>query len=123
MFIRSDIIRIQHIYEALSISGDIYIDDNNIRRFSPRGYEYGYEFCCESYEGKRSRGFGKPGRAASWTDYGRFMAHLFKLDPQARIAQYKNATEFIKITSDEHSRNPDEYAAPWLNDRDLMIYA
>lgn len=121
MFIRSDTIRIQHIYEALSVSGDIYIDDGNIRRFKPRGYEYGYEFCCESFYGKRSRGFGKPGRAASWTDYGRFIAQLYKIDPQARIGHYKHATDFIKLTTDDAKRRGEH--APWLNDHDLMIYA
>jgi hypothetical protein len=122
MLIRSNDIRIQHIYEALSISGDIYIDDAGIRRFTPRApYVVGYEFCCESYEGKRSRGFGKPGRAASWTAWGIFIAHLYKIDPQARIGHYTDATNFIKLTTDDAKRRGEP--APWLNDRDLMIYA
>jgi hypothetical protein len=126
MFIRSDNISLFDIHTALRkvrlAGGDIEIDSDGIREFTPRSYSRGYEFFCESFDGRYARN-GRGGRAASWTDYGRFMALLYKLDPQARISFYTDATNFIKITGDIHRNNPDKYPAPWLQDRDLMIYA
>jgi len=88
--------------KARGNGADIYIEA--IRNFNPRNYANGVEFWAESANGKRASAHapvssgprdGYP-RAASWTDYGYLIAHLFNVDPHARIGFYDNEADFVK---------------------------
>jgi hypothetical protein len=80
---------------------DIWID--SIRSFKPRRHSFGVEFWAESLNGTRASGHAAiaPGprdnypRAASWTDYGYVIAHLFNIDPEARIGGYNSKADFV----------------------------
>jgi hypothetical protein len=80
---------------------DIYIDA--LRTFRPRRHANGVEFWAESLNGTRASGHAAiaPGprdnypRAASWTDYGYVIAHLFNIDPEARIGGYNSKADFV----------------------------
>ena len=117
MFIRSDTITVNEIRIAIGSArmqgADIFIDPDGIREFKPRRYANGYELFCESTNGRYARNQ-RGGRAATWTDYGRFIANLYLLDPNAEISFYKSAKEFMQWTRKENKRMPDNYPAPWL---------
>lgn len=60
-------------------------------------------------------------KAATWDEWGIFIANLFKLDPDAKIGAYKTHADFIDQTTREHERitsyRPDLakwHTAPWL---------
>jgi hypothetical protein len=89
------------VTKARANGADVYIDDS--RTWQPRGYSYGTEIWLASVNGKRATAHGPitsgprnhlP-RAASWTDYGYVIAHLFNLDPHARIGFYDNEADFV----------------------------
>lgn len=129
MFIRSDTLTAADIRAALqhawTAGYDIHLDDDGIREFSARRYRRGFQFYCEALAGPRARN-GRPGKAASWDAYGVAMAYLYKLDPQAEIAWYKGAADFIEKTeTTAMSYNPRKrgFEAPWLADAELRNVA
>ena len=108
MKIRSNIITRENVMAAFVAAraengADIWVED--IREFSPRGYANGVEVWAGSNYGKRASGHGpivrgggqaayQP-RAASWSDYGYVMAHLFNVDPHAQVGFYDNEADFV----------------------------
>ena len=105
MKIRSNIITRENVMAAFVAAraenqADIWVED--IREFRPRGYAHGVEVWAESNYGKRATGRNQTGynrgsepRAASWTDYGYVVAHLFNLDPHAQVGFYDNEADFV----------------------------
>jgi hypothetical protein len=62
-----------------------------------------------------------PDKAATWDEWGIFLAELFKIDPNAVLGSYKSRDDFIRITCDEHNRIKlnradllPTHSAPWL---------
>jgi len=103
MFIRSDVITSADVHLAARRArdlneSDIWIADT--RDFKPRRSVHGTEFHAYSYSGKRHRNSGTCGageeRAASWSDYGYLIAHLFNKDPFAQISWYDNEADFVE---------------------------
>jgi hypothetical protein len=128
MFIRSNTLTKDDIFAAVQTARedgeDIYVDEDGIRVFHARQFRTGFQFYCESLNGKRARN-GRPGRSASWDAYGVFMAELYKLDPTAEISQYKNAADFMDWTEFAADTNRGRPAgkAPWLTDYTLQTAA
>ena len=50
-------------------------------------------------------GAGEQG-AASWDQHGEWMARLFDIDPDARIAYYNGAEDFHRSTRDKYTKVP-----------------
>lgn len=70
--------------------------------------------------------------AATWDEWGNFLAYLYKLDPQMVAGQYKTLRDFIDTTQDDLNRfrlwdrtkNPALVkTAPWLRDQNLRALA
>lgn len=60
-------------------------------------------------------------RAATYIEWGDWMVSLFLLDPVAKIGQYDNAEDFVRVTLDmaEHRpkrENAPEHAARWARE-------
>lgn len=55
-------------------------------------------------------------KAATWDEWGLFIAALFKRDAAATIGNYKGVEDFIAKTTADHERNPEKYPASWLDD-------
>ncbi len=72
---------------------DIWIDD--IRSFRPRRGGNGTEFWAYSDNGTQASAHDRLRSAASWTDYGHVIAHLFNVDSHARIGQYNGEADFV----------------------------
>jgi hypothetical protein len=88
------------------------------------------------YEGSRSRehgyvvrlsGSGKytmrniPDKAATWDEWGNFIAAVFERDPEAIVGWYKSREKFIEVTTNEYNRIAKyrrdllpTHSAPWL---------
>jgi hypothetical protein len=102
--ITSDDVRKAFRLARLENAADIWPDD--VRDFRPRlaGYSHGVQFYAYSHDGTRPTAHRTIGsyplddeaRAASWDDYGWMIAHLFKIDPDAIIGQYKGRADFIR---------------------------
>jgi hypothetical protein len=126
MFIRSNIIGQIDIRNAMqharSEGFDILIDEDGIREFKPRKFERGFQLYCEALSGPRARN-GRPGKAASWDAYGVAMAYLYKLDPNAEVAWYKNARHFLDVTGRDVERFRAPGSGPWLTDGELCAVA
>jgi hypothetical protein len=106
MRLSSNVITVQTLAKAFETARyidkqDIWLSD--IAQFNPRRARFGINFHAHSLTGKRKKNSGQYGsnsdsgydRAASWEAYGYVIAHLFKIDPQADIAQYHGEQEFI----------------------------
>ena len=61
---------------------------------------------------------GLPDKSATWTEWGNFIATLFRLDPEAKIGHYKTLADFMRITQDDAARMGED--APWLVDDYLL---
>jgi hypothetical protein len=92
---------------------DIYPVD--ISSFKPRGHEYGVTFYAGSDHGVRlaaHRGdtYEFP-RAASWDAWGWVIARLYLLDPDARIGNYRDVSDFIDkvTTSNRMDKEPKDF--------------
>jgi hypothetical protein len=107
MRVRSNILTSGDVYDAAhrarEVNGaDVYIDA--IRDFKPRREAHGVEFWAYSLNGKVASAHRPIGsysldevpRAASWTDYGYLIAHLFNKDPHAQIGHYDNEADFVE---------------------------
>jgi hypothetical protein len=84
---------------------DIWIEQ--IRTWKPRRETYGVEFTAYSQNGKHARNYGRAGRAASWSDHGYVIAHLFNIDPHAKIGFYDNEADFVEKVSKYQPRDAD----------------
>lgn len=117
------------IYSKVLSPADIYgelrlaIETNDVviesyREFTPRAGGRGYEVYLEGLGARHKRARnGRGGKAASWDDYGLWMARLFKLDPAAKISHYNGVGEFIAFT---RQYQPRDASAPWLADDALL---
>jgi hypothetical protein len=107
MKIRSNIITGFDVRQAFAQAredngADVYIDEQ--RQFKPRRERYGVEVWAYSENGKIATGHRRVGsypldgelRAASWSDYGYVIAHLFNKDPHAQIGFYDNEADFVE---------------------------
>ena len=105
---------VRHAFTMARIKNgaDIYVEE--IKWWTPRQYKvetpkhttyaYGVEVWAESLHGTRATGHvparasgprdGYP-RAASWDDWGYVIAHLFNVDPAARVGFYDNEADFV----------------------------
>jgi hypothetical protein len=111
----SNIITPGDVYTAAATAvtcndADVWIDEH--RTFTPRAnYANGIEFWAHSTNGKVASGHRPVGsyplddqpRAVSWSDYGYLIAHLFSLDPHARIGCYDSEADFVRQVR-EHPR-------------------
>lgn len=109
MKIYSNIITINDIWNAFRKArdengSDIWVGAD-LRTFRPRTERFGAEFWAYSIHGKRASAHAPIGscsrdrhrlRAASWSDYGYVMAHLYNVDPHARVGFYKNEADFVE---------------------------
>lgn len=114
----------------------------DIRSFVPDGcylagfYHRGDVWTSIAEEGSRSREFGfvvrlsgssksvmqrLPDKAATWDEWGIFIAAIFDADPDAICGWYKSREDFIAKTCDKYNRikqyRPDmlkTHSAPWL---------
>lgn len=68
---------------------DIHIDEIAV---APRG---GIQFYCVAMHGTRRTNGGRDGYAAKWSAWGWLIAELYKIDPDAKIGQYKNVFDFV----------------------------
>ncbi len=110
MIIRSDILTHRHLRDALTGIDDVIIEACD--DFKPRRFERGYYIYLEAL---RETGFarnGRPGKAATWDEYGIWIDRLFKIDPDAEIGCYKGVDKFFEYTSRYVPRNA---TAPWLD--------
>jgi hypothetical protein len=104
MIIRSDKITAADIRVAFGQARmhdgqDIY--EGSIRQFRPRKYRYGYELHAYATSGRRlnSGRYGAgDGYAATWDAYGYAMARLYRIDPGARVADYRSVADFCAVT-------------------------
>lgn len=122
MKIYSSILTPALVYAALRESNeenDVIVE--SFREFSPRKGGRGFELYLEGLGARHKRARnGRGGKAATWDDYGLWMARLFKIDPAAKIAHYDGLNEFIKFTTQYIPRGQ---SAPWLKDNELVRLA
>jgi hypothetical protein len=127
MIIRSYAIERADLFNALSDVPGVHLELE--REFRPQKFTYGYRVHLESDHGRYARN-GRDGRAATWDEHGLWMAELYKLDPMAQIAWYKNAAQFLYWTK-RHVESvalhhkvgsvySNEHQAPWLSDAELV---
>ena len=136
MIIRSNQISRQDVGNAAQAAGVNFIDTNAlhdvgwfqpIREFTPKAYQYGYEvFLTGSspYAAAHQSRDGYGEKAATWDEWGVFIAFLYEIDPAARIGHYTGRENFRQVTGEEVRRiatwhAPDGYQArshrgPWL---------
>lgn len=130
MLIRSDIITRATVGAAARTAGVNFIDTGSrdgwyepIREFKPKAFANGFEvFLAGSSPYAAQHGYGE--KAATWDEWGVFIAALYSVDPNARIGPYADRADFIRQTGDEATRvqrwhNPNGYQArthraPWL---------
>jgi hypothetical protein len=118
MRIYSDILTKEDLYRELGDMPDVLLE--HCRPFSSRSTRYGYEVYLEGLGGRHKRHRnGREGKAATWDDYGVWMARLFAIDPNARIAHYNGYDQFIEYTS---KNVPAGNYAPWLSE-DVLTHA
>lgn len=123
MKIYSDKITTADIFTAFRLARtvhgqDIHLD-GGVRQFRPRRQAHGYEIFAESMHGKRASAHGPIGsydrstlpRAASWNAYGFVIAHLYNVDPDARIGFYAGRADFIAKTATAYGRVADDFLA------------
>lgn len=122
------------------------IEAQDIRRLAPNGttpevVQHGsrkrlraFEVGLSAPEGtdrhgnKRRYAATRPGsaastRAATWLEWGDWIAGMFRLDPNAIIGHYTSATDFLRQTADakirrpeKHGLGPDNDMSPWASE-------
>ena len=105
MKIYSDVLTRADLFRTTAEHGNIWIDEiQEIKK--PRVRKRGWEVkTCGSTNRKTNTGKHGAGdvTAATWDQHGEWFALLYVLDPDARIAIYKDARDF-------HMRTQDKYA-------------
>ena len=126
MIVRSNVISMADIGAAVRAAGsavtfqDTYSREGwfvPVREFKPRRYERGFEFFLAGSSTYRAQ-HDREEFAATYDEWGIVIAELYKIDPDAEIAWYDNARDFITKTEKYQPRNA---AAPWL--ADAVLYA
>ena len=128
MKIFSDHLTTYDLHQAARKAGVELFHAERIYRERPRLRTYLYEISLSGSSPYTSQSsFCEPHKAATWSEWGRFMVELYKIDREARIGHYKSVDDFIDQTRriSEHPGNnrPDNkgrYAAPWLKDAEFM---
>jgi hypothetical protein len=88
--------------DALYVGDAITIPRARVRR-------NGFNVRLTNFDSRRARNTGTHGGArgddpaASWDDYGRWIARLFVRDPSARIAHYDGAADFHAKTNNKYN--------------------
>lgn len=135
MIIRSNQISRAQIVQAAVEAGVNFIDTNSrdgwfepIREFTPKAFQSGYEVFLtgsspynaahQSHQGYQYE------KAATWDEWGVFIAFLYDIDPAAQIGHYTGRENFRQVTRAEVERiatwhDPEGYQArshrgPWL---------
>lgn len=94
MQIRSNTLTEQDIRETFAESCSPvggYIDE--FRSGRGRHAKFTYTLYAGSVNGKRARN-GRPGRALTYEDYGRWFGLLFEIDPEAWVSGWDGASDF-----------------------------
>jgi hypothetical protein len=105
-------------HQARTTNGaDIWPED--VRAFRPRSeFRNGIQFYAYSHGGNRATGHRSIGsysleyeaRAASWDAYGWVIARLYLIDPNARIGQYRDVADFVRLVSEAtYRREPKDF--------------
>lgn len=112
------------LYGNREVLGEVYFIEP-VREFKPQlDYERGFEVYLGTGRegGYRSSHDGSWG-AATWDEWGAFIATLYALDPQARIGMYHDADHFYAWTGEyvwsAHAQRSG-YEAQWL-DGDVYV--
>lgn len=95
------------------------------RGFKPRRhFERGYEVFL-SGSSRYNSAHDRYEKAATWDEWGIFIAALFEIDPEAKISHYDGRDDFIAQTREERDRIwrnfggeshlHSTHKAPWLN--------
>ena len=105
MKIYSDVLSLADILKSTEQVDGLYIDE--IKKIEkPKLRERGWILRTASTTGNRWRNNGKRGadglRAATRDDHGYWFAHLYAMDPNAKICEYNNAREFHMKTEDRY---------------------
>ena len=92
--------------------------ETNLDQVGSRSHDRAYVVRLSGTSKNAMRGL--PDHAATWDEWGIFIAELFKLDPDAKIGQYKTHDDFLAYTADMYNRaslyRPDlGICAPWLS--------
>jgi len=126
------------VYSDILTAADVLAMDElsqvgyeDFREFTPRsGYARGFELFLYGFGSRHVRrsahahiGDTSYNMAATWTDFGIWMARLFKIDPRAKIAWYDGVDEFLAETHRATKSYRSREEAPWLADRDLLDLA
>lgn len=128
MKIYSDTLTTEDLYKTLPPGMRIEEIERieNPRTKNPEGvsYRHGWNLYCSGSSSRQAQhGFGNYSgyNAATWDEYGIWMAALYELDDEARISWYKTHEDFVHWTThmrdyyaNENSRNAREHRAPWL---------
>jgi hypothetical protein len=73
-------------------------------------------------------GAGNYDRAATWVEWGDWIAGMFKIDPRAIIGEYNGVTDFLRNTAEakrwrkeKHGMGDREELSPWYVELELGI--
>lgn len=113
MKVYSDTLTLNDLFEAARQVPNVYVDTPVEIISNPRVRSRGYVVRLGSTVSNRYRNSGTAGAkvwddsmAASWDDHGHWMARLFDIDPDARIAHYSNANDFHVSTRYAYAPQP-----------------
>ena len=121
MRIHTDTLMTGDFYDAARVAG-VTISSNSMH--NSRSRAHAFEFSLRGSSARYPMGGNDgSGKAATWDEWGIFLAHLFSVDENARIAAvYENAEMFDYKTfgrfsdgvpSDVHGDHRWDYAAPY----------
>jgi hypothetical protein len=117
MRIYSNIITRDQVYNATVGIEGVYVDNDGVKTFSPRVGGNGYVVYLEGMDDRHRRARNqRDGMAATWDDWGVFIARLYAIDKDARIGWYDSRDHFIEITSQAVSYGRAPGVAPWLTE-------
>lgn len=106
MKVYSDKLTRADLYGALP-GPSLYLEATEIRgaRVRSRGWTVRLEALRGAGRFRNSGQYGAEStRAATWDEHGEWMAALFAIDPDARIAVYDGRAEFERVTKGEYGR-------------------
>lgn len=116
MRIRSNGITAHDVRCAVGVVPSVLIIDG-VREWEPRkssGFENGCEFYLAGVGSRHVRRSKHDGDyfAATWSDWGIIINHLYRIDPDAEIGCYKNYDHFMRETERQAPIRKEE--TPWL---------
>lgn len=89
MKIHSDVLTYRNFLDAASWSG---VDLIEFERYGSRSRTASFKFSLTG-SSPYNRGFGAPGKAATWDEWGMFLAFLFRIDPNAHCTKHSYQCE------------------------------